>query len=81
MGAHKRTSVESYEQHFGVSKIIVHENYKKPIGMSNDIALLKLDHPAKLDRWVTLEDSRQKWLIDLLLSWRFDAKLQGSRRE
>ena len=50
MGAHKRTSVESYEQHFGVSKIIVHENYKKPIGMSNDIALLKLDHPAKLDR-------------------------------
>ena len=30
----------------------MHPLYHKPIGMSHDIALLKLDRPVKVTRWV-----------------------------
>ena len=38
------------EQDFTITKIIMHPFYHKPIGMSHDIALLKLDKPAVLNK-------------------------------
>ncbi|KAL9985912.1 hypothetical protein ACROYT_G008366 [Oculina patagonica] len=53
MGAHKRAvPKESHAQDFGVEIIITHESYKKPFGVSHDIALVKLDKPAILNRYV-----------------------------
>jgi len=52
LGAHKRYGSIGNEQDFRAIKIIKHPNYKKPFGMSNDIMLLKLDKPAKFDRFV-----------------------------
>ena len=51
MGAHYRKAgaQSSNEQKFKVSKIIMHENYHSNT-MYNDVALLKLEKPAKLDR-------------------------------
>ena len=40
------------EQDFTASKVIMHPAYHKPIGMSHDIALLKLNRPAVLTRYV-----------------------------
>ena len=37
------------EQKFTVTKIIMHESYNHPKGMSYDVALLKLASPATLD--------------------------------
>ena len=53
MGAHNRvesSSASSTEQKFKLTKIIMHESYNKPMQMSNDIALLKLEKPAILNR-------------------------------
>lgn len=50
LGAHKRKEVVGVEQDFTVTKIIIHPLYHKPIGMSHDIALLKLDRPAVLNK-------------------------------
>ena len=51
MGALKRTKPDSQkEQKFKVTKIIVHESYNKPKEMSHDIALLKLNQRAQMDR-------------------------------
>ena len=51
MGALKRTKPDSQkEQKFKVTKIIVHERYNKPKEMSHDIALLKLNQRAQMDR-------------------------------
>lgn len=52
LGAHKQSESMGTEQDFTASKIILHPLYHKPIGMSHDIALLKLDRPAALTRWV-----------------------------
>lgn len=54
MGAHSRVesnagATSSNEQKFKLLKIIKHENYDSN-KMYNDVALLKLDRPAKLDR-------------------------------
>ncbi|CAH3033235.1 unnamed protein product, partial [Porites lobata] len=52
LGAHKRTSDVGTEQDFRVSKIITHPSYHQPKRLSHDIALLKLERPAQLNRYV-----------------------------
>ncbi|XP_022797695.1 anionic trypsin-like [Stylophora pistillata] len=54
LGAHKQSESMGTEQDFTASKVILHPFYHKPIGMSHDIALLKLDRPAVLTRQVNL---------------------------
>ena len=55
MGAHYRKGNDpTTQQDFEIKRIIIHEHYKKPFGMSNDIALLKLSTPAKLNKRVGL---------------------------
>lgn len=54
MGAHRKRGKDSHAQDFSIEKIIMHERYKKPLGLSNDIALLKLRKPATLNRYVGL---------------------------
>lgn len=55
MGAHYRKGNDpTTQQDFEIERIIMHEDYKKPFGMSNDIALLKLSTPAKLNKRVGL---------------------------
>ena len=49
MGAHfKENNTLGTEQDIDVVQIIAHENFKKPLGQSNDIALLKLARPVNL---------------------------------
>ena len=52
MGAHRKYGKDSHSQDFSIQKIIMHESYKKPVGLSHDIALLKLNKPAILNRYV-----------------------------
>ena len=52
MGAHRKHGRDSHAQDFSIETIIMHEKYKKPIGLSHDIALLKLRRPATLNRYV-----------------------------
>ncbi|EDO42420.1 predicted protein [Nematostella vectensis] len=52
LGAHRRTKGSGNEQDFRVIRLVTHPNYHRPVGYANDIALLKLDRPAKLDRYV-----------------------------
>jgi len=54
MGAHRKRGKDSHAQDFGIEKIIMHESYKKPVGLSHDIALMKLRKPATLNRYVGL---------------------------
>ena len=55
MGAHYRKGNDpTTQQDFEIKRIIIHEHCKKPFGMSNDIALLKLSTPAKLNKRVGL---------------------------
>ncbi|KAK3747290.1 hypothetical protein QZH41_010827, partial [Actinostola sp. cb2023] len=54
MGAHKRTSTVGTEQDFKVSKIIKHSSYQSHKSYSHDIALLKLDRPALLDKYTNI---------------------------
>ncbi|KAL9985540.1 hypothetical protein ACROYT_G007958 [Oculina patagonica] len=54
LGAHKRTSSVGTEQDFRVEKVITHPSYHKPKSYSHDIALLKLEKPAVLGRYVNL---------------------------
>ena len=54
LGAHYRKesdagATSSNEQKFKVSQIIMHQNYDSNT-MHNDVALLKLEKPANLDR-------------------------------
>lgn len=50
LGAYIRTANVGTEQDFRVIKIIKHPSYNNPKRYSHDIALLKLDKPAALDR-------------------------------
>ena len=50
LGADRRIANVGTEQDFNVAKIIKHPSYHSPIRFSNDIALLKLDKPAILNR-------------------------------
>ena len=54
MGAHYRSSTIGTEQDFGVERIISHESYKKPRGLAHDIAMLKLNKPAQINKAVGL---------------------------
>ena len=54
MGAHSKGGNDRTAQDFRVQRIIMHERYKRPFGLSNDIALLKLNKPAQLNRYVGL---------------------------
>lgn len=51
LGAHRRVSVVGTEQDIRVSKVIQHPQYHQPKRYSNDIALLKLERPAQLNRY------------------------------
>ena len=50
LGAYIRTANVGTEQDFRVIKIIKHPSYNNPKRYSHDIALLKLEKPAALDR-------------------------------
>ncbi|KAL9985794.1 hypothetical protein ACROYT_G008239 [Oculina patagonica] len=54
LGAHRRVSNVGTEQDIKVSKVITHPSYHKPTTYSHDIALLKLEKPAQLNRHVNL---------------------------
>jgi len=54
LGEHVRSTEESSEQLFNVSKIIGHENYTVGGQFFNDVALIKLSRPAKLNKFVNL---------------------------
>jgi len=54
LGAHRRTGDVGTEQDMEIEEIISHKDYRKPYGMANDIAMLKLKTPAKLNRAVNL---------------------------
>lgn len=50
MGAHKRVGDVGTEQDFGVSKVISHASYNSPKQYAHDIALIKLNKPAQLNK-------------------------------
>ena len=54
MGAHMRGNNVGTEQGFRVAKIISHPSYHKPLTNSHDIALIKLEKPALLNKAVGL---------------------------
>lgn len=54
MGAHRRLYTVGTEQDFRVVNIISHSSYQKPIGLSYDFALIKLQKPAILNKAVGL---------------------------
>ncbi|EDO31858.1 predicted protein [Nematostella vectensis] len=55
LGAHRRAdSGESTVQDFRVKRIIKHERYSKPVNLANDIAVIELEQPARLNRAVNL---------------------------
>ena len=54
MGAQKRVGNVGTEQDFKVVKIISHSSYHTPLRYSHDIALLKLEKPAILNKAVGL---------------------------
>lgn len=54
MGAHKKRGNDRTAQDFTIQRIIMHESYKRPYGLSNDIALLKLNKPAQINNYVGL---------------------------
>ncbi|KAL9972367.1 hypothetical protein ACROYT_G018652 [Oculina patagonica] len=54
MGAHRRVHNVGTEQDFKVVKIISHSSYHKPLRYSYDIALIKLEKPALLNKAVGL---------------------------
>ncbi|KAL9972365.1 hypothetical protein ACROYT_G018650 [Oculina patagonica] len=54
MGAHRRFYKIGTEQDFRVSNVIPHWSYQKPIGLSYDFALIKLEKPALLNKDVGL---------------------------
>ncbi|EDO27230.1 predicted protein, partial [Nematostella vectensis] len=55
LGAHRRAeSGESTVQDFRVKRIIKHERYSNPVNLANDIAVIELEEPARLNRAVNL---------------------------
>lgn len=53
-GEFNSVSVDGTEQDIKVVKVITHPSYHNPVLYSNDIALLKLETPATLNRSVVL---------------------------
>ncbi|EDO34724.1 predicted protein, partial [Nematostella vectensis] len=54
MGAHWKDGKTGSEQDFRIQRIFMHPNYHSPVQYANDIALLLLDRPARLDRYTNL---------------------------
>jgi len=54
LGAHRRVNTVGTEQDIKVTKVITHPSYHKPTTYSHDIALLKLEKPAMLNKNVNL---------------------------
>ena len=54
MGAHNKKGNDATAQDIEIETIIMHRLYKKPFGMSHDIALVKLSRPAEINRAVRL---------------------------
>jgi len=54
LGAHYRKGNVGTEQDISVSRIIVHNSYRRPYRYAHDIALLKLSKPAVLNKAVGL---------------------------
>jgi len=54
LGAHSKRGNDRTAQDFSVQRVIMHESYKRPYGLSNDIALLKLSKPAQINNYVGL---------------------------
>ena len=52
LGAHYRSSTIGTEQDFRIERVISHESYKRPRGLAHDIAMLKLDKPAQINKAV-----------------------------
>ena len=51
-GAHHRTQTDNHVQDIKVIQVITHPEYHEPKQYSHDFALLKLEKPATLNRWV-----------------------------
>lgn len=79
MGAHYKKGNDATAQDIEIERIIMHRRYKKPFGMSHDIALLKLSAPAQLNRAVGLaclpdksvdlptdDDTKTCWITGIL---------------
>ena len=55
LGAYYRTEDSAgTEQDLKVEKIFSHHSYKRPYGLAHDIALIKLEGPAQINRAVNL---------------------------
>lgn len=54
LGAHHVSQSMGTEQDIGLSKIIVHNSYRRPSRYAHDIALLKLSRPAVLNKAINL---------------------------
>ena len=53
MGSIKRKGDPGTEQDFKVVKLIKHPEYHSPVRYAHDIALLQLDRPAVVTKWVS----------------------------
>lgn len=53
-GEYNASGVDGTEQDIKVVKVITHQSYNNPVLYSNDIALLKLERNATLNRSVVL---------------------------
>ena len=62
-GAHHRTNTDANVQDIKVSKVITHPSYHQPTTYSNDIALLKLEQSAALNKLVFHLKVPMKWKI------------------
>lgn len=49
LGAHNRNANEGTRQTIPVKKVMYHSQYNKPTQINNDIALIQLQYPAKLN--------------------------------
>lgn len=52
LGDVKHNKKEGSEQIFEVDKIIVHEKYNNPVSINNDVTLIKLSKPARINAFV-----------------------------
>ncbi|XP_078658683.1 serine protease 33-like [Branchiostoma floridae x Branchiostoma belcheri] len=53
LGSHNRESTDPHQQNIGIQRIVVHEGYNGASSSDNDIALLKLNHDATVNNYVS----------------------------
>jgi len=74
LGIHNSTSgtLDKHKQTFGVKEIIIHPDYNSGVLFNNDIALVRLSHPAEFNDYVQplcitdfneISDDKQKCVI------------------